>query len=78
MDDVGVLVCRSDGLHFHLNGFNTVALICTDVVFGSFRGFECGDGKPFFIVVIDDFTDLSQGILTKFGMGQLDKLDGMI
>ena len=39
VNDGGIIRCGENGRHFHLNGFNTVSLVCPDKFFWSIGGF---------------------------------------
>jgi len=71
VDDGGVGLGGEDGLHFEFDGLDAVALVCADEVFWAGGGGEGGYCEAFFVVCVDDFTDLGFGVLTEFGMRQL-------
>lgn len=68
MDNGRVFFCRDDWRHFNLNGFNTVTLICANEIFGTFGCREGCNCESLFIIRFNNFTDLSQSVLTELGM----------
>ena len=71
VDDDGIVSCRANGRHFNFDGFDTVALVSTNKVFRALGGFQGCDCETLFVVCIDDFADLSQGIFTECWVSQL-------
>ena len=71
MDDIWVVSCGGNGRHFDFDGFDAVALVCTDEIFRALGGFQGCDGETLFVVCIDDFADLSQRVFTECGVSQL-------
>ena len=59
VNDGGILRCGSNRLHLHLYGFNTVTLTRADEFFGAFGCIEGCDREALFVVIVDDFFDLT-------------------
>ena len=66
VDNRRVVCCGGDFFQFELDLFETVALSCADEFSGARGGLDGCYGEALFVVFLDYFVDLGEGILAEF------------